>query len=91
LCTANDQVVRIVTNKVDNACYADWNLDPTLYEHLGNDDEEQQWANYRLNETPSKGVMMWGILTNDYNNLTRATVVIFQEWLHLVEVLLHTA
>jgi hypothetical protein len=40
-----------------------------------------------LNETPSKGVMMWGILTNDYNNLTRATVVIFQEWLHLVEVL----
>jgi hypothetical protein len=42
-----------------------------------------------LNETPSKGVMMWGILTNDYNNLTRATVVIFQEWLHLVEVLLH--
>jgi hypothetical protein len=33
--------------------------------------------------------MMWGILTNDYNNLTRATVVIFQEWLHLVEVLTH--
>jgi hypothetical protein len=32
---------------------------------------------------------MWGILTNDYNNLTRATVVIFQEWLHLVEVLTH--
>jgi hypothetical protein len=60
-----------------------------FFEHLGNDDEEQQWANYRLNETPSKGVMMWGILTNDYNNLTRATVVIFQEWLHLVEVL-HT-
>jgi hypothetical protein len=21
----------------------------------GNDDEEQQWANYKLNETPSKG------------------------------------
>jgi hypothetical protein len=42
-----------------------------FFEHLGNDDEEQQWANYRLNETPSKGVMMWGILTNDYNNLTK--------------------
>ena len=56
--------------------YADysWNLDPThyvIFEHLGTNDEEQQWANYRLNETPSKGVMMWGILTNDYNNLTK--------------------
>jgi hypothetical protein len=95
LCTANDQFVRIVTNKIELMfkAYADysWNLDPIIlfFEHLGNDDEEQQWANYRLNETPSKGVMMWGILTNDYNNLTRATVVIFQEWLHLVEVL-HT-
>ncbi|MFV8356195.1 alpha-amylase family glycosyl hydrolase [Flavobacterium sp. XS1P32] len=56
--------------------YADysWNLDPThyaIFEHLGTNDEEQQWANYRLNETPSKGVVMWGILTNDYNNLTK--------------------
>jgi hypothetical protein len=25
-----------------------------FFEHLGNDDEEQQWANYKLNETPSK-------------------------------------
>jgi 1,4-alpha-glucan branching enzyme len=56
--------------------YADysWNLDPNhyvIFEHLGGNDEEQQWANYRLNETPSKGVMMWGIMTNDYNNLTK--------------------
>ena len=56
--------------------YADysWSLDPShyvIFEHLGSNDEEQQWANYRLNETPSKGVMMWGILTNDYNNLTK--------------------
>jgi len=56
--------------------YADysWSLDPNhyvIFEHLGGNDEEQQWANYRLNETPSKGVMMWGIMTHDYNNLTK--------------------
>ncbi len=55
--------------------YADysWSLDPThyvIFEHLGNDNEEQQWANYRLNETPSKGVMMWGKMTEPYNQLT---------------------
>nr|WP_315145353.1 alpha-amylase family glycosyl hydrolase [uncultured Flavobacterium sp.] len=55
--------------------YADysWSLDPNhivIFEHLGNDDEEQQWANYRINETPSKGVMMWGKMTNEYNQLS---------------------
>jgi 1,4-alpha-glucan branching enzyme len=55
--------------------YADysWSLDPThyvIFEHLGNDDEEQLWANYRLNETPSKGIMMWGIMTSQYNELS---------------------
>ena len=55
--------------------YADysWSLDPThyaIFEHLGNDNEEQQWANYRVNETPSKGVMMWGKMTNEYNQLS---------------------
>jgi len=55
--------------------YADysWNLDPThytIFEHLGTDAEEQQWANYRINETPSKGVMMWGKMTNEYNQLS---------------------
>jgi pullulanase/glycogen debranching enzyme len=45
--------------------YADysWSLDPNhyaIFEHLGSNNEEQQWANYRINETPSKGVMMWG-------------------------------
>lgn len=71
-CTGSKQQDRVdVLRK-----YADysWILDPThyvIFEHLGGNDEEQQWANYRLNETPSKGVMMWGILTNDYNNLTK--------------------
>ncbi|WP_158728456.1 MULTISPECIES: alpha-amylase family glycosyl hydrolase [unclassified Flavobacterium] len=71
-CTGNRQQDRVeVLQK-----YADysWNLDPNhyvIFEHLGGNDEEQQWANYRLNETPSKGVMMWGILTSQYNNLTK--------------------
>ncbi len=49
-----------------------WNLDPThyaIFEHLGADNEEQQWANYRINETPSKGVMMWGEMTYAYTQL----------------------
>jgi 1,4-alpha-glucan branching enzyme len=55
--------------------YADysWSLDPThyvIFEHLGADNEEQQWANYRLNESPSKGVMLWGEMTTAYNQLS---------------------
>ena len=54
--------------------YADysWSVDPThytIFEHLGNDNEEQVWANYRLAETPSKGVMMWGKMTTAYSQL----------------------
>ncbi|WP_298155767.1 alpha-amylase family glycosyl hydrolase [Flavobacterium sp.] len=40
-----------------------------IFEHLGSDSEEQQWANYRINETPSKGVMMWGEMTYAYTQL----------------------
>ncbi|REG96186.1 alpha-amylase family glycosyl hydrolase [Flavobacterium aquicola] len=55
--------------------YADysWSLDPThytIFEHLGGDSEEREWANYRFAETPSKGVMMWGNLNNNYNQLS---------------------
>lgn len=55
--------------------YADysWSLDAThyiIFEHLGTDNEEQQWANYRITETPSKGVMMWGKMTTQYNQLS---------------------
>ncbi len=54
--------------------YADysWSLDPTdyvIFEHLGSDNEEKEWANYRLNETPSKGVMMWSEMTYQYSQL----------------------
>lgn len=54
--------------------YADysWSLDPNhyvIFEHLGADNEEQQWANYRINETPSKGVMLWGEMFEAYKQL----------------------
>ncbi|WP_332020892.1 alpha-amylase family glycosyl hydrolase, partial [Kaistella sp.] len=53
--------------------YADkqWSYDPTSYiifEHLGTDSEEAQWANYRTAE--GKGVMMWDKHTNAYNQNT---------------------
>ncbi|NRB60260.1 MAG: T9SS type A sorting domain-containing protein [Winogradskyella sp.] len=53
--------------------YADyaWSLDNThytIFEHLGQDGEEQQWANYRLND--GHGIMMWGKMTDQYNELT---------------------
>lgn len=75
-CTANDegctnayQADRVAVLKE----YADysWSLDDShyvIFEHLGTDNEEQQWANYRLNE--GKGIMMWGILNSQYNQLT---------------------
>ncbi|PBI93646.1 Malto-oligosyltrehalose trehalohydrolase [Flavobacterium sp. ACN2] len=55
--------------------YADysWSLDPThytIFEHLGSDAEEKQWADYKISETPSKGVMMWGKMTKEYNQLS---------------------
>ncbi|WP_456312835.1 alpha-amylase family glycosyl hydrolase [Pseudomonas shirazensis] len=55
--------------------YADysWSLDPThytIFEHLGSDAEEKEWANYKVTETPSKGVMMWGKMTSPYNQLS---------------------
>jgi len=52
--------------------YADysWSLDNdhyVIFEHLGSDNEEQQWANYRLNE--GKGIMMWGEMFTQYKEL----------------------
>ena len=53
--------------------YADysWSLDAThyvIFEHLGTDSEEQQWANHRIGE--GKGVMLWGKMTDSYNQLS---------------------
>jgi 1,4-alpha-glucan branching enzyme len=53
--------------------YADfsWEADNThivIFEHLGADNEEQQWANYKLNE--GKGILMWGHMNSQYNQLS---------------------
>ncbi len=48
-----------------------WAIDPNSYmifEHLGTDAEEQQWANYRIAE--GKGVMLWNKQTDPYNQNT---------------------
>ena len=52
--------------------YADysWSLDNdhyVIFEHLGSDGEEQQWANYRINE--GKGIMLWGEMYAQYKEL----------------------
>jgi len=53
--------------------YADyqWEKDADFYvifEHLGTNNEETQWVNYRLDE--GKGIMMWSKLTDPYNEGT---------------------
>jgi 1,4-alpha-glucan branching enzyme len=53
--------------------YADdqWDIDPNFYvifEHLGTNNEETQWVNYRLEE--GKGIMVWGNHNNNYNQAT---------------------
>ncbi len=53
--------------------YADyqWSADSdsyVIFEHLGTDGEEQQWANYRIDE--DKGIMTWGKMTDQYNQNT---------------------
>lgn len=68
-CTDSYQADRVAILKK----YSDyqWNYDTSSYiifEHLGSDAEEKEWANYRLGE--GKGVMMWDKLTNPYNQNT---------------------
>lgn len=52
--------------------YADysWFLDAehyVIFEHLGEQNEEKEWANYRLSE--GKGVMMWGNVNGPFSQL----------------------
>jgi len=71
-CTNAYQADRVAILK-DYADYS-WSLDPThytIFEHLGTNTEEQQWANYRITESPSKGIMMWGKMTDNYNQLSK--------------------
>lgn len=69
-CTNNYQQDRVDVLKE----YADysWSLDNdhyVIFEHLGGDNEEQQWANYKLNE--GKGIMMWGEMYGNYKQLAQ--------------------
>ncbi len=68
-CTGAYQQDRVDVLKL----YSDyqWSYDPTsfvIFEHLGTDGEEQQWANYRVNE--GKGVMLWDNQTGPYGQNT---------------------
>ncbi|MNQ10777.1 Malto-oligosyltrehalose trehalohydrolase [compost metagenome] len=78
LCTAGDNACTdsYKQDRVDVLKkYADfsWTIDPThytIFENLGTDTEEKEWADYRIAETPSKGIMMWGKMTKEYNQLS---------------------
>lgn len=75
-CTANDEGctngyrsdrVSILKEYADHS----WSLDPNhyvIFEHLGGNQEEKEWADYRENE--GKGIMLWGKMTDPYNQLT---------------------
>jgi len=75
-CSENDEIctnayqqdrVDILKNYADKQ----WNFDNSSYiifEHLGIDAEEKQWADYRINE--GKGIMMWDKETVPYNETT---------------------
>ncbi len=70
-CTNSYQADRVAVLKE----YADysWGLDEThyiIFEHLGTDSEESEWANYRLGDAIPKGIMMWGKMTDPYGQLT---------------------
>ena len=63
-CTGNYQADRVAVLKG----YADnqWEIDSNFYvifEHLGGNQEEKEWVNYRLSE--GKGIMLWG--NQNYN------------------------
>lgn len=65
--TPSDRVA-ILKDYVDYS----WSLDEThyaIFEHLGADSEEKEWANYKLDE--GKGVMMWSEEFNAYKNLAQ--------------------
>lgn len=71
-CTNSYQADRVAILKE----YADysWSLDEThyvIFEHLGGDTEEQEWANYRIGDAIPKGIMMWSEMWDAYKNLAQ--------------------
>jgi 1,4-alpha-glucan branching enzyme len=68
-CTNAFQADRVAVLKQ----YADyqWAVDDDFYvifEHLGTNQEETEWVNYKLSQ--GKGIMMWSKLTDPYNEAT---------------------
>ncbi|MET2985845.1 alpha-amylase family glycosyl hydrolase [Aureibaculum conchae] len=68
-CTNQEQADRVAVLKT----YADyqWEVDNDFYvifEHLGTNQEETQWVNYRLGE--GKGIMVWGNHNGNYSEAT---------------------
>lgn len=68
-CTGSYQQDRVDVLKE----YADhqWAADSDFYvifEHLGGEQEEAEWANYRLDE--GKGILLWGNMNFTYNEAT---------------------
>ncbi len=68
-CTNAMQADRVAVLKK----YADyqWEIDSDFYvifEHLGTNQEETEWVNYRLSE--GKGILMWSNLNGNYNETT---------------------
>ncbi|APY01367.1 alpha-amylase family glycosyl hydrolase [Lacinutrix venerupis] len=75
-CTASDETctngyrsdrVAILKDYADHS----WLQDEThyvIFEHLGGNQEEKEWADYRVNE--DKGIMLWGKMTENFNQLT---------------------
>ncbi|MFH6767805.1 alpha-amylase family glycosyl hydrolase [Gaetbulibacter aquiaggeris] len=81
-CTDSYQADRVAVLK----SYADysWSLDPNhyvIFEHLGSDAEEQEWANYKINE--GKGVMMWSEMWNSYKELANGNASSFDRMGHV--------
>ncbi|WP_372756013.1 alpha-amylase family glycosyl hydrolase [Mariniflexile sp.] len=81
-CTNSLQTDRVAVLKT----YADysWSIDPehyVIFEHLGSDAEEQQWANYRIDE--GKGIMMWNEMWNDYKELSNGNASSFDRMGHV--------
>ncbi len=69
VCTNSSKEDRIRVLKT----YADyqWEIDSDFYvifEHLGVNSEETEWANYRVSE--GKGIMLWSNLNSTYNEAT---------------------
>tara|TARA_R110001583_G_scaffold17011_1_gene69298 strand:- start:9147 stop:12497 length:3351 start_codon:yes stop_codon:yes gene_type:complete len=68
-CTNSPQADRVEVLKG----YADnqWASDEDFYvifEHLGQIEEEEQWANYRVDE--GKGILLWNKMSDPYNEAT---------------------